>query len=918
MQQLRQAIAPSLEDAGLRLERVQSTYTPNESDRPLLAFEYFQLTSDRMLISADVERQLRRQLSGLHLQAVLTYLANSIRRTGPNAEGSTAIPYSTVSAVESSPRLGPLIHNGQPGEPLADDEVALNQWAADNLQAQPGDQIELSFFEPESTHGQPHERTVIRTLKTILPLTEPATPYRRNRPAQYADRPTWANDPDLTPQVAGVTDQESIDEWDPPFPFDYQRIRKPEDEDYWDDYRTTPKAILTKSAGERLWGSRFGSTTSLRIAIDDAVSEEDLRRRAEAAVRADLDAFGFTLQSVKADGLQAAVGTTSFQWLFLGFSFFIIAAALMLVALLFRLSSEQRAQNAGLLLSLGLSRRQVLRLFLIEGLLISVLGATFGALAGIGYAALMLTGLRTWWLQAVVTPFLRLEWNPTSLQIGAVVGVMTSLLTIWWTLRGLRRVPESRLLSGRTEPDREWVAGPSARGAIISGVLLGIAVLLGVAAVFLRGEAQAGCFFGSGACVLSGLLVALARRFRGQAHTTSTGRINTLQLALRNVARNPSRSTLTIGLMAAACFLIIAISAFRLTPTQEGAGGFTLLAESELPIFEDWNDATIREDLLGRKAERLEGTRMVALRMHDGDDASCRNLYQSQQPRLLGAPPGLATHFDSVAANAFSWAATAPLDSVGGNPWRLLESDPAGAIPVVLDKSMAIYSLHLSGSVGEQFELDYGAAGRLRFRVVGLLSNSVLQGALVVSEANLLQWFPQTSGYRFFLIDCPPDQSERVGRTLEDLYSDQGLQTRETRDVLQDLMAVQNTYLSTFQSLGGLGLLLGTFGIVAVQLRSVFERRGELALLQAVGFARQRIASLVMVEHLLLLLGGLGIGLIAALVAVLPHAWMGGAEPPLRTLSAVLILILGAGLLTGVLAVRRIVHTPVLEALRGD
>lgn len=305
--------------------------------------------------------------------------------------------------------------------------------------------------------------------------------------------------------------------------------------------------------------------------------------------------------------------------------------------------------------------------------------------------------------------------------------------------------------------------------------------------------------------------------------------MNTLQLALRNVARNPSRSTLTIGLMAAACFLIIAISAFRLTPTKAGTGGFTLLAESELPIFDDLNDTAVREDLLGRKAERLQGTKMVALRMHDGDDASCRNLYQSQQPQLLGASPGLVTHFDSAKEDEFSWADTAQLDSAGGNPWRLLESDRSKAIPVILDKSMAVYSLHLSGGVGEEFELDYGAAGRLRFQVVGLLSNSVLQGSLIVSEANLLRWFPQTSGYRFFLIDCPSEQSEPVGRTLEDLYSDQGLQTRETRDVLQDLLAVQNTYLSTFQSLGGLGLLLGTLGIVAVQLRSVFERRGELA-----------------------------------------------------------------------------------------
>ena len=104
---------------------------------------------------------------------------------------------------------------------MADDEIALNQWAADDLKAQPGASIRLTYFEPETTHGQPREHSATFRLRTVLPLTAPVAPYRRNRPARFAAPPTWANDPDLTPEVAGVTDQESIDDWDPPFPFDY-------------------------------------------------------------------------------------------------------------------------------------------------------------------------------------------------------------------------------------------------------------------------------------------------------------------------------------------------------------------------------------------------------------------------------------------------------------------------------------------------------------------------------------------------------------------------------------------------------------------------------------------------------------------------------------------------------------------------
>ena len=53
-----------------------------------------------------------------------------------------------------------------------------------------------------------------------------------------------ANDPDLTPEVKGVTDQETIDDWDVPFAIDYSRVRD-EDDDYWANHRTTPKGYVS-------------------------------------------------------------------------------------------------------------------------------------------------------------------------------------------------------------------------------------------------------------------------------------------------------------------------------------------------------------------------------------------------------------------------------------------------------------------------------------------------------------------------------------------------------------------------------------------------------------------------------------------------------------------------------------------------
>jgi ABC-type antimicrobial peptide transport system permease subunit len=151
---------------------------------------------------------------------------------------------------------------------------------------------------------------------------------------------------------------------------------------------------------------------------------------------------------------------------------------------------------------------------------------------------------------------------------------------------------------------------------------------------------------------------------------------------------------------------------------------------------------------------------------------------------------------------------------------------------------------------------------------------------------------------------------------LESTLEDHGLDVQRTDERLAGFMAVQNTYLSTFQSLGGLGLLLGTLGLAVVQVRNVLERRGELALLRAVGFSRARLAGVVLWENAALLTGGLAAGGAAALVAVAPHLGR-RAILPWTDLALSLALVLAVGMLAGLAAVRAGLRTELLTALRA-
>jgi ABC-type antimicrobial peptide transport system permease subunit len=291
-------------------------------------------------------------------------------------------------------------------------------------------------------------------------------------------------------------------------------------------------------------------------------------------------------------------------------------------------------------------------------------------------------------------------------------------------------------------------------------------------------------------------------------------------------------------------------------------------------------------------------------------------LYRPTSPTIIAPEPAFA------AERRFTFASTAAAtDAERQNPWRLLERQPDGnAIPVIADSTSLQYVLH--ASVGDTFSMDVGAEHPVLLQFVASLSDSVLQGELIMSEANFVRLFPSQQGYRFFLVDAAGvttrEAARAVAGTIEQELNTFGFDAVTAVERLEAFHRVENTYLSTFQSLGGLGLLLGTIGLAAVMFRNVLERRRELGLLRAVGYDRRRVTQMILAEAMLLLGAGLGAGTLSAVLAVAP-AWLGrsGARPG----STLLILLGGvavAGVLSSAVAARAALRGDVLQALRAE
>lgn len=763
-------------------------------------------------------------------RGVLTYLVNELRL------GDRATPYSMVAAVDSME--------------LAKEEIALNAWLAEDLGAKLGDEISLRFY-VIAENRQLQEKTSRFKVRAILPL-------------DHADS-SWM------PPFPGLADVENCRDWKPGVPMDMAKIR-PKDEAYWEQFRGTPKAWISLKAGQAIWANRFGDLTAIRYAAK--------ARQIEPALRREIDPVkaGLAFQPVREMALKASDGAQDFGQLFIGFSFFLVIAALLLTGMFFVFSLQQRTTETGLLLALGLGARRIRCMFLYEGCVIAGLGALAGTAAGSLYTRLALQGLSTIWRGAVNSSEFHYHSEWTTLVIGAFASLGAAMLATWIAARGQARRSAAELLARGAELECEG-ASRDARWISIAGVLC----IVGAIGALTFGGREAGAFFGAGALLLLAGLAFSHALFMKLAQATNAQSIGAI--GVRGAARRRGRSLTTVAVLASGVFMVLAVGAFREDPLahaserRSGTGGFAAYGQSTLPIY-----------------EALPSAEVVAMRVKAGDDASCLNLNRAQQPSFLGVrSEQLATR------KAFTF-----IDGASG--WDALnETQPDGAIPAIGDEATTRWGL--GKSVGETLSCTDDRGNPFRVRIVGVIANSLLQGSLVISEKDFSQKFPSQSGSRAFLIDKVSDHTKELL---------QGVEIVPAWRRLADFQSVESSYIAIFEALGGLGLLLGSAGLGIVVMRNVLERRSELALLLAVGFSPRAVRWLVISEHWFLIALGLGIGTLSAATAILPSLLSPGvhASPvgPLATLG--LLALLGGA--WSWLAASWSLRSPLLPALRDE
>jgi ABC-type lipoprotein release transport system permease subunit len=780
----------------------------NLSVRENTGLNYTELISDRVFIEPSVADQM---LDGKETYPVFSYFVNQLKVR------ERVTPYSFVAGLPSE-----IVD-------LRAGEMIINRWLAEDLKTETGDSVLVTYFE----------------VGPLRQLIEKSTWFQV---AEIVDAAGQFADVNLMPDIPGLSDAGHCSDWETGVPVDLSSIRQ-KDEDYWTDFKGTPKAFINLTTAQELWGNRFGASTAIRL---NGLQAADFEKQLLTEILP--EDVGFQVKDAKADGLQAASQGVDFSGLFIGLSFFVLFAALLLAYLMFQLYLNFRRSEIGTLHAMGFSAQKIQRLFFSEAILLVLIGTVLGVPIGLGYNSLIMDAINTIWRDIVRTSILSIYISPMAIIQAILIVAAISLVSVWFVLRKYARqqiiaMQQSQSAKATTGKKSLWVGV----GLVASSILLMLWQGIG-------NEINPEIFFISGFGLMPGLILLLNFVFiQSEKQNTTNWSFNYFSNKL--VLADRRRNLLIVSFLSVGIFLVLSTGMNRkdLTRNAEqpssGTGGYTFFAETSFPVLFDLNSAEGRFEL-GLEDSSAEFVQFQALA---GDDASCLNLNRVARPRILG--------FDTEKLDeqqAFTFVAqTDDLDPT--HPWLSLNQLLAnGQIPAVADQTVIKWGL--GKSVGDTLIYQNEAGDPVVLKLVGGLANSVFQGNILIADSLFYANFPSVSGSQVFLVQT----SEAEEENLRSAFRNYGLEITPAKERLLLFYQVENTYLNIFLMLGALGLLIGTIGLGIIIFRSIYESRAQFALLEATGFRKQKIRRITLRGNMQLVLLSLVIGLIPSILSALP------------------------------------------------
>jgi putative ABC transport system permease protein len=586
--------------------------------------------------------------------------------------------------------------------------------------------------------------------------------------------------------------------------------------------------------------------TMQRIFDDPTVSRVDILVGEGATVAETADAIGVALTdqayvlSSPADVAASLRGSTAD---FRSTTALIAAVALFVGAFLIfntlSMTVSERVRELGLLRAAGATRRQLVGFVVVQALVLGVLGALVGLVAGLVLAELMAVDLRS----IASIPYERVDPSPTAIAMVVAIGLAVTIAAAIEPARRAGSIPPVEALRDRIDP-------ATARRARLRW-LVGVFVAVGIAGLVVwprdagvAGLARSGLVYVIlfaavlVAPVVLGTLAPLAGLpFRGTLRVEE-------RLARASIVRDRARTTLTVGALAIGLAMVVAVG---------GVAHQSRLAATA------WLEQVVPGD------ELLTSIRPVGLDEEVIADLAAVDGVRRVSPFALFEVARNGVRMDAAAVSGADLLADGRLVIVDGDRDAALRGlDEGGA--AILPRSIATRT---GLTVGSILTLAVGAGKVADLRVSGIAERT-LPGA--VGEAVLVGWSDATAvfgvaGADVLAVRYEPGREAAVRPALDELARGAALEPNPLETVAGAVDAALGQVFGLFDALAIVAVVVAALGIVNTLTVSVLERVRELGVLRAAGMTRGQVRRTVVVEAGILGIVGSVLGIAAGLVA---------------------------------------------------
>jgi putative ABC transport system permease protein len=556
----------------------------------------------------------------------------------------------------------------------------------------------------------------------------------------------------------------------------------------------------------------------------------------------------------------------------------------------------ERVRDVGLLRAAGATRGQVTRVVLLGALLLGVAGSLLGLAMGIALASILGTfvhgafGLRT-----------TLQTPPEGLLLVLAIGLLVTLAAAIEPALRAGRISPVEALRARAQPGVEgrarlrwltvvaivvaaagmllWPRGTDEIGNVRPLVVYGLLLLVALASPFLIGP------LGRIAGLPFALLFGVEER-----------------LARGALARDRSRTALTVGALTVGLALVVAIGTVALDARRSATA---------------WIDGVVPGDVV------LTTVTPVSL----GDDGPMPEIaavagVERVSPLASFPVAYRGLRLDASAVSGADMAADGRLTFVAGDRTTALAALDAGG-SVVLPRAQAD---RLGLGVGDVMSVAGGDGASGELTVAGIVERGPPGRG---GEAILVGW--PDAGERFGVVGADalavryaPGASGSAGPAVDELATSLGLQPVPLESLEGAITDALDRVFGLFDALALVAVVVAALGIVNTLTMDVVERVREIGILRAVGMTRRQVGRMVVVEAGILGVVGALLGIVAGLGAavVMLALATGQVGPafavPWPTLALALLLGVGLAMLAAYYPARLAGRLSIIRAVQAE